>query len=381
MIYLDYNSTTPVANEVLQAMLPYFKDKFGNASSRTHQYGWMAKDGVETASDQICQLINCDPKEVVYTSGATESINLAMKGVFEIYKRKGNHIITAKTEHKAVLDCCDVLKKMGARITFLDVDQHGLIDTGQLKKEISDQTILVAIMYVNNETGIIQPIHEIANIVHGYQSIFMCDATQAFGKVPLDMETDRIDLMAFSAHKICGPKGVGGLYVRRKKPRVILAPQIVGGGHQRGLRSGTLNVPGIAGMGAAAELAENEMDQDALRIGVLRDQLETGLKHLTNVSFNGASGPRLYNTSNICFQGIRAEDIINTIKTTIAVSTGSACTSEDQTPSHVLSAMGLSETNAYSSVRFSLGKYTTEEDVKQAVRIISEGIKQKLSAT
>ncbi len=378
MIYLDYNATTIVAESVLNAMLPYFTDKYGNASSINHRAGWLAKDGIETATNQVCSLLNCDPKEIIYTSGATESINMAIRGVADIYKRKGNHIITCKTEHKAVLDVCAHLAKRGYRITYLDVDETGLIDLHELKKVISDQTILVCIMYVNNETGVIQPIDEIATIVHDYNSIFMSDATQAVGKIPIDLETDKIDLLAFSAHKFYGPKGVGGLYVRRKKPRVILSPLIEGGGHQRGLRSGTLNVPGIVGLGAACALAQQDMQADEARVATLRYLLEKSFSKLENTTINGVKSERLYNVSNICFKGIKSEDIINAIKTKICISTGSACTSEDQSPSHVLTAMGLSPEEAYSSLRFSLGKYTTEKEINETCNIIIEKVQALL---
>ncbi len=380
MIYLDNNATTQVDEFVLQEMLPYFSEKYGNASSITHQKGWQAKSGVETATERISQLLNCDTKELVYTSGATESINLAIKGVFEIYKRKGNHIITCKAEHKAVLDTCKVLEKKGARVTYLEVDKNGLIDLQQLRKVISDQTILVSIMYVNNETGVIQPIQEIAEIVHEHKSIFLSDATQAVGKLPIDLQEDRIDLMAFSGHKFYGPKGVGALYIRRKKPRVILSSIIEAGGHQRGLRSGTLNVPGIVGLGAACDLAHKEISGNSAHALRLRDHLETEFQKLPNVKINGQKSPRLFNTSNICFQGIKSEDIINAIKTKVALATGSACTSEDQQPSHVLTSMGLSERDAYSSLRFSLSKFNTQIDIDKTVDLISVRVKELINS-
>ncbi|MEZ5006811.1 MAG: cysteine desulfurase family protein [Chitinophagales bacterium] len=380
MIYLDYNATTPIDSEVLDDMLPFLKDKFGNASSITHQAGWLAKDGVETAIEQICSLLHCDSKEIVFTSGATESINMAIKGVFEIYKRKGNHIITCKTEHKAVLDVCASIEKKGGRVSYLNVDKNGLVDLEQLKKEISDQTILVSIMYVNNETGVIQPIDEIAKIVHEHNSIFMSDATQAVGKLPIDLENDRIDLMAFSAHKFYGPKGVGGLYIRRKKPRVILSPLIEGGGHQRGLRSGTLNVPGIVGLGAACELANKEMQANEEKVRRLRNLLESKFSFLPDVMFNGSGTNRLYNVSNICFKGVSSEQIINAVKSKVALSTGSACTSENQQPSHVLTAMGLSPSESHASLRFSLGKYTTELEIDDTAHLIIEKVKSVRSS-
>jgi cysteine desulfurase len=374
MIYLDNNSTTPVDEKVLEKMLPYFSQKFGNAASVTHSFGWLAKDGVATAIKQVAELLHCDEQEIVFTSGATESINLAIQGVFEIYKNKGNHIITCKTEHKAVLDTCQALEKKGARITYLEVDKNGLVNLDQLQKEISSSTILVSIMYANNETGCIQPIEKIAEITHMHGSIFMSDATQAVGKLPIDLNTLGIDLIPFSAHKFYGPKGVGGLYIRRKKPRVILAPTIFGGGHQRGLRSGTLNVPGIVGLGAACALAKDEMESKQKLVLGLRNQLEKGLLQLPNVSINSLNANRLYNTSNICFKDIAAVDLIRHLKNKIAVATGSACTAEDQNPSHVLSAMGLTEKEAFSAMRFSLGKYNTKEEIEATVGLVRESV-------
>lgn len=376
-VYLDYNATTPVDPSVLDQMLPYFTEKFGNAASNTHPAGWLAKDVVITANEQVCSLLNADPSEIIFTSGATESVNQAIKGVYRIYRRKGNHIITCKTEHNAVLDTCRRLEKEeGARITLLDTDSSGLIDLDQLKHHISDQTLLVCIMYVNNETGVIQPMAEIAEIVHASNSILLSDATQAVGKIPIDLAEDRIDLMAFSAHKFYGPKGVGGLYSRRRDPRVVLEPLIDGGGHQRGLRSGTLNVPGIVGLGTACELARSEMNNNSIRIGKLRDRLESALLELDGSRLNGSPENRLYNTSNICFSGCRSEDIIAGIKMKLAVSAGSACTSEKQEPSHVLQAMGLSPEDSFSSLRFSLGKFTTPNEIDAAIDIVSSRIKE-----
>jgi cysteine desulfurase len=374
MIYLDNNSTTAVDEKVLEKMLPYFSQKFGNAASVTHSFGWLAKDGVATAIKQVAELLHCDEQEIVFTSGATESINLAIQGVFEIYKNKGNHIITCKTEHKAVLDTCQALEKKGARITYLDADKNGLVNLDQLQKEISSSTILVSIMYANNETGCIQPIEKIAEITHIHGSIFMSDATQVVGKLPIDLNTLGIDLMPFSAHKFYGPKGVGGLYIRRKKPRVILAPTIFGGGHQRGLRSGTLNVPGIVGLGAACALAKDEMESKQKLVLGLRNQLEKGLLQLPYVSINSLNATRLYNTSNVCFKDIAAVDLIRHLKNKIAVATGSACTAEDQNPSHVLSAMGLTEKEAFSAIRFSLGKYNTKDEIEATIGFVREGV-------
>jgi cysteine desulfurase len=369
-IYLDYNATTPVDKRVLDTMLPYFTEKFGNASSRTHSFGWVADDAVKTARQQVADLINCLDQEIIFTSGATEAINLAIKGVWGNYQSKGKHIITVKTEHKAVLDTCKALEKKGVEITYLSVDREGLIDLDELKKALTPNTILVAVMYANNETGVIQPIKQIADLVHANNSIFMCDATQAVGKINVDVEDEHIDLMCLSAHKLYGPKGVGALYVRRKNPRVSLFPQIDGGGHERGLRSGTLNVTGIVGLGKACEIARQEMWEDAARISKLRTKLEQYLCDLPNVFINGSTKNRLFNTTNICFQNIRSESLINKIPT-IAVAMGSACTSAVAEPSHVLKAMGLSDEDSYSSIRFSLGKYTTDEEIKEVIEKIT----------
>jgi cysteine desulfurase len=374
-VYLDYNATTPVDRRVLETMLPYFSEKFGNASSRTHSFGWIAEDAVETARQQVANLINCLDQEIVFTSGATEAINLALKGVWDNYQIKGKHIITVKTEHKAVLDTCSALEKKGAKITYLDVDREGIIDLDGLKKALNAQTIVVAIMYANNETGVLQPISEIANLVHANNSILFCDATQAVGKINIDVQDEHIDIMCLSAHKFYGPKGVGALFVRRKDPRVSLFPQIDGGGHERGLRSGTLNVTGIVGLGKASEVAKLEMWENAVRISGLRTRLEQLLCELPDVFINGSIKNRLYTTTNICFQGIRSEELIKRIPH-IAVALGSACTSAIAEPSHVLKAMGLSNEDSYSSIRFSLGKDTTESDIKETIEQFTEAVKE-----
>lgn len=373
-IYLDYNATTPVDKRVLEAMLPYFTEKFGNAASRTHAFGWIAEDAVSTARKQVASLINCLEQEIIFTSGATEGINLAIKGVWENYHTKGDHIITAATEHKAVLDTCKALEKKGARVTYLTVNRDGLIDLDDLSKALTPQTILVSIMYANNETGVIQPISKIADLVHANNSIFMCDATQAVGKININVMEEHIDLMCLSAHKFYGPKGVGALYVRRKDPRVTLFPQLDGGGHERGLRSGTLNVTGIVGLGKACAIAKGEMWEDSARISRLRTRLEQLLGDLDDVHINGSTKHRLFNTTNIAFLKLRSESLINRIPQ-IAVAMGSACTSAIAEPSHVLKAMGLSDAASYSSIRFSLGKYTTLEEVDQTIEAISAVIK------
>jgi cysteine desulfurase len=374
-VYFDYNATTPVDKRVLETMLPYFTEKFGNAASRTHALGWVAEDAVATARKQVAELINCIEQEVIFTSGATEAINLAIKGVWENYQVKGNHIITVSTEHKAVLDTCKALERRGARITYLSVDREGLIDPEELCEALTPQTILVSIMYANNETGVIQPIRRIAEMVHANNSIFMCDATQVVGKINMDVMDEHIDLMCMSAHKFYGPKGTGALYVRRKDPRVSLFPLLDGGGHERGLRSGTLNVPGIVGLGKACEIARQEMWEDAARISRLRTKLEQQLCDLPDVYINGSTKHRLFNTTNIAFLKVRSETLINRIPD-IAVAMGSACTSAIAEPSHVLKAMGLSDAESYSSIRFSLGKYTTTEETDQAIERISTVVKQ-----
>lgn len=374
-VYLDNNATTPLDKRVLDAMMPYLTDKFGNASSKTHAFGWVSNEAVKVARIQVADLINCLEQEIVFTSGATEAVNLAIKGIWENYKSKGDHIITVKTEHKAVLDTCAALEKRGARVTYLSVDREGLIDLEELKSALTDKTILVSVMYVNNETGVMQPIKQIAELVHAAGSIFMCDASQAVGKISIDVEKDHIDLLCLSAHKFYGPKGVGALYIRRKGPRVILHPQIDGGGHERGIRSGTLNVPGIVGLGKACEISKVEMPEDAARISELRSHLERMLCSLPDVFVNGSKQHRLYNITNLCFQGIRSESLIGKIPH-IAVAMGSACTSALPEPSHVLKAMGLSDVDSYCSVRFSLGKTTSEEEISEVVKSVSSALKQ-----
>lgn len=356
-------------------MLPYFTETFGNASSRTHAFGWLADDAVKTARRQVAELINCLDQEIIFTSGATEAINLAIKGVWENYRTKGKHIITVRTEHKAVLDTCAALGKKGAELTYLPVNREGLIDPEELKNALRPDTILVAVMYANNETGVIQPVKQIAELVHANGSIFMCDATQAVGKMNMDVEDEHIDLLCISAHKMYGPKGVGALYVRRKAPRVSLFPQTDGGGHERGIRSGTLNVPGIVGLGKACEIAKAEMWDDAVRISKLRTRLEQFLCDLPGVFINGSTRHRLFTTTNICFPGIRSESLIGKLPH-IAVAMGSACTSAIAEPSHVLKAMGLNDEESYSSIRFSLGRYTTGEEIMETIERVTEAVKQ-----
>ncbi len=365
-IYLDNNATTPLDPRVLEAMLPYFTNKFGNAASRNHAFGWVAEEGVDYAREQVAKLIGCTEKEIIFTSGATEADNLGIKGVYEMYADKGNHIITATTEHKAVLDTCKHLEKQGARVTYLKVKEDGLIDLAELEAAMTPETILVCIMYGNNEIGVVQPIKEIAAITHKHGALFMTDATQAVGKIPVDVNADGIDLMAFSAHKMYGPKGVGALYVRRKNPRVKVTSQMDGGGHERGMRSGTLNVPGIVGLGKACELCRLEMDEEAKRLSALRDKLEAALTTMEESYVNGNTQHRLPHVANISFKYVEGEGLMMAMKD-LAVSSGSACTSASLEPSYVLKSLGLSDDLAHSSIRFGLGRFTTEEEVDYAI--------------
>lgn len=373
-IYLDYNATTPVDPRVLEVMLPYFTQVFGNPASRTHSFGWVAEEGVKIAREQVAQLIGAEPEEIISTSGATEACNLAIKGTYEAYASAGNHIITCATEHKAVLDSCQHLEKQGAQVTYLPVNQDGQIDPELLERSITEQTILIAIMYANNETGVLQPVTEIGAIAKKHGVLFFSDATQAVGKIPVNVQKDDIDLMAFSAHKFYGPKGVGGLYVRRRNPRVRLIAQQDGGGHERGRRSGTLNVPGIAGLGKACAIAAEEMVTDSKRMQELRDQLEHALMKIEGVSVNGKNAPRLPNVSNLTFSGVESEGLLLRLAKDIALSSGSACTSATLLPSYVLQAMGLDDQAAYHSLRISLGRFTTPEEVNYAVERIRESV-------
>ncbi len=372
-IYLDNNATTPMDPRVLEAMLPYFVQKFGNSASRNHAFGWVAEEAVDYAREQVAQLIGANEKEIIFTSGATESDNLALKGVFEMYQEKGNHIITMVTEHKAVLDACKHLEKLGARVTYLVPKSDGLIDLEQLVAAMSQETILVSIMYGNNEIGVIQPVKEIAKIAHSFGALFMTDATQAVGKIPVNVIEDGIDLLALSAHKMYGPKGVGALYVRRKNPRVKVTAQMDGGGHERGMRSGTLNVPGIVGLGKACELARLEMQQDAVRLSALRDKLEASLTQLEESYVNGNREHRLPHTANISFKYVEGEGLMMAMKD-LAVSSGSACTSASLEPSYVLKSLGLSDDLAHSSIRFGLGRFTTEAEVDHAIEVTKNAV-------
>ncbi len=374
LIYLDNNATTPTDPRVVDAMIPYFHQLHGNAASRNHPFGWAAEEAVDNARNQIADLISVDPREIIFTSGATESDNLALKGVYEMYSRKGNHIITLKTEHKAVLDSCKRIEKMGGEITYLDVNDKGLVNLEELEAAITDKTILVSIMFANNETGVIQPMKEIGDICAKKGVLFMSDATQAVGKIPVNPKELGIHLMAFTGHKMYGPKGVGVLFVNRKNPRVKVTAQIDGGGHERGMRSGTLNVPGIVGMGKACALAQAEMIDEAKRLSALRDKLETGLCQLEETYINGDVNNRMPHVTNISFKHVEGEGLMMTFNQNIGVSSGSACTSASLEPSYVLIALGLGDDLAHSSIRFSLGRFTTDEDIDLAIKQVSEGV-------
>lgn len=375
-IYLDNNATTPMDPRVLEAMLPFFTKHFGNAASSTHKFGWEAEAAVEYAREQVAELIGAEPKEIVFTSGATESDNLALNGIFETYAAKGNHIITVATEHKAVLDSCNHIEKKGGEITYLNVKADGLIDIHELENAITPHTILISIMYANNETGVIQPIKQISAIAKKHGILFFSDATQAAGKIPVNVMEDGIDTLSFSAHKLYGPKGVGALYVRRKNPRVKITAQIDGGGHERGMRSGTLNVPGIVGFGKACELCNIEMKIDAERMRTLRDRLENELVNLDGVAVNGNKLQRIPNTSNMSFKNTDSGGLIAGLSKNIALSSGSACTSATHSPSFVLKALGLSDEMALSSLRFGLGRFTTEEEIDFTIDQVKNAVLQ-----
>lgn len=373
-IYLDNNATTPCDPRVVEAMLPYFTEKFGNAASRNHSFGWVGEEAVDYAREQVAKLINASPKEIIFTSGATEADNLAIKGVYEMYASKGNHIITCTTEHKAVLDTCKHIEKIGGEVTYLPVNSEGLIDLEELEKAITDKTILIAIMYGNNEIGVIQPIREISAIARKHGVLFFTDGTQAVGKIPVDVQADGIDLMAFSGHKMYGPKGVGALYVRRKNPRVKVTAQMDGGGHERGMRSGTMNVPGIVGLGKACEICMNEMEEESKRLSAMRDRLENALKQVEESYVNGSVEHRLPHVSNISFKYVEGEGLMMGFNKNIALSSGSACTSASLEPSYVLKALGLGDDLAHSSLRFGLGRFTTDEQIDYTVNAITETV-------
>ena len=379
-IYLDYNATTPCDPRVVETMLPYFTENFGNAASSSHFFGWRAAEAVAIAREQVARLIGAETNEIIFSSGATESDNLALKGVVETFAGKGDlpagqagHIITTNVEHKAVLDTCKHLEKQGVEITYLKVGNDGLIDLDELRTAFRPTTILVAIMYANNEIGTVMPMKEISAIAKEKGVFLFTDATQAVGKIPVDVNENGIDLMAFSSHKMYGPKGVGALYVRRKDPRVKLAAQIDGGGHERGMRSGTLNVPGIVGFGKACEISMTEMKENSERIKKLRDKLEDALLHIEETQLNGSKENRLPHVANIGFKYVNGEALIGGL-TNIAVSSTSACSSASMQPSHVLKALGLSDELVSSSLRFSLGRFTTEEEIDYTIEQVTNTI-------
>jgi len=366
-IYMDNHATTPMDRRVLEAMLPYFTDKFGNAASRNHSFGWSAEEAVENARQQVASLINATAKEIIFTSGATESDNLMIKGVAEMYREKGNHIITQAIEHKAVLDTCKNLEKHGCEVTYLPVQKDGRVDPEDVRKAIKPTTILISIMYANNEIGVVNPIAEIGKLAKEHGIVFAVDGVQAVGKIPVDVQKDNIDLLAISAHKIYGPKGVGALYVRRRNPRVQLSAIIDGGGHERGMRSGTLNVPGIVGLGKACEVCQQEMAQEGERLRGLRDRLRKGLEaNLDEVFVNGSMEHRLPNNLNMSFAYVEGESLLMGIND-VAVSSGSACTSATLEPSYVLKALGVGEDLAHTSIRFGLGRFTTQQEVDYVI--------------
>jgi cysteine desulfurase len=375
MIYFDNNATTPTDPRVVDAMLPYFYEMPGNAASRNHPFGWQAEGAVDTAREQIADLLKVSSKEIIFTSGATEADNLALKGVYEMYARKGNHIITVSTEHKAVLDSCQKIEKMGGEVTYLSVGNDGLIDLAELEAAITDKTILISVMWANNETGVIQPMKEIGAICEKHGVLFMSDATQAVGKIPTYPKEVGVHLMAFTGHKMYGPKGVGVLYVSRKNPRVKVTAQMDGGGHERGMRSGTLNVPAIVGMGKAAAIAKEEMADEAIRLAALRDKLEKGLCEMEETYINGNVESRMPHVANISFKHVEGEGLMMTFNQNLAVSSGSACTSASLEPSYVLVALGLGDDLAHSSIRFSLGRFSTEEEVDLTIKALTAGVK------
>jgi cysteine desulfurase len=373
-IYMDNHATTPADPRVVDAMLPYFTEKFGNAASRNHAFGWTAEEAVEIARAQVAKLINASPKEIIFTSGATESNNLAIKGAAEMYREKGNHIITQVTEHKAVLDTCKRLEKYGYEVTYLPVQKDGRINLDDLRNAITPKTILISIMYANNEIGVVQPIEEIGKIAKEKGVLFHVDGVQAAGKIPVDVQRDGIDLLSISAHKIYGPKGVGALYVRRKNPRVQLSAIIDGGGHERGMRSGTLNVTGIIGLGKACELCQQEMAQETAKLSRLRDRLKDGImSKLDECYINGSMEHRLPHNINISFAFVEGESLLMGIND-VAVSSGSACTSATLEPSYVLKALGVGEDLAHTSIRFGIGRFNTEEEVDYVVGRVVETV-------
>jgi cysteine desulfurase len=375
-VYLDNNATTPLDPRVLEAMMPYLTEKFGNAASRNHSFGWEAEQAVEKAREQVAALLDADPREIIFASGATEGNNIAIKGIAAMHAERGKHIITQATEHKAVIDPCKYLEQHGFRVTFLGVDRCGRIDLNELADAISDETILVSIMHGNNEIGTLQPIAEIGKLCREREVFFHTDACQTFGKVPIDVSGMGIHLLTLSAHKICGPKGVGAMYVRRKNPRVRCEPVLHGGGHERGMRSGTLNVPGIVGLGRAAELCQQQMDSEAARLAALRDRLQDGIMtQLDEVYLNGHPTERTPTTLNLSFAYIEGESLMMSMKD-VAVSSGSACTSASLEPSYVLRALGIGDELAHSSIRFSVGRFNTADEIDYVVKTVVAAVKK-----
>lgn len=374
-VYLDHNATTPCHPQVVERMLPFFSQWFGNAASHTHSFGWQAREAVDIAREQVAGLLGAHEQEIIFTSGATEAVNLAIKGVYERYAGKGNHIITCVTEHHAVLDTCAHLEKKGARVTYLPVDTNGLVDIQAMEQAIGTDTILICIMAANNEIGTLQPIRDIGTLARSKGVLFFTDASQAIGKTPLHVEEDHIDLLALSAHKFYGPKGVGALYVRRRGPRVSLTPQIDGGGHERGMRSGTLNVPGIVGLGEACRLVAANREADIARLQPLRDELEQTLLAMEGCVLNGHPVQRLPHMTNISFAGVDGNALLTRLTRHIALSSGSACTSATPEPSYVLKAIGRSDELAHSALRMALGNSTTSGEIKYAIDQITEAVR------
>lgn len=372
-VYLDYNATTPVDPRVLEQMLPFFTEHYGNASSKGHAFGWAAAEAVKQAREEVAHVIGADPEEIYFTGGATESLNMAIKGVATTYSRKGRHIVTVQTEHKGVLNACKALEREGYTVTYLSVGPDGLIDLDDLGNALTDETILVAVMWANNETGVIQPIPEIASLVRAHGILLLTDATQAFGKIPVNVQY--ADLLTCTAHKLYGPKGIGALYVRRRNPRVRLLPLIDGGSQENGLRAGTLNVPGIVGLGAASAIAKSSLEEEGQRLAGLRDGLEKMLaKEVPNLKINGAAADRLPHVSSISFPGIPSAHLVTSLRD-LAMSTGSACSTGTGNPSHVLKAMGLSDDEAFATLRISLGRFTTKEEIEFAADQIISAVK------
>ena len=371
-IYLDYNATTPCDPQVVEAMLPFFSQHFGNAASKTHAHGWYAEEAVAQAREPVAELIGASPSEIIFTSGATESINLAIQGIAEKHATKGKHVITITTEHKAVLDVCDYLQTQGYTVTVLPVNKEGMIDLDQLQSAIQEDTILIAAMYANNETGVLHPVAAIGAIARKRSIPFFCDATQAVGKIPVDVNHDHIDMMAFSGHKMYGPKGVGALYVRKKDPKIDISPLFYGGGHEIKLRSGTLNVPGIVGLGKAAALCKLGMQEEAVRLRSYRDIFWNAIKDISGVRWNGQQENALSHVANICFDLPGGDNLIKLLTKHVSVSSGSACSSAIVAPSHVLKAMGLTDDQAHASIRFSMGRFTTAEEVEIVVKNLGE---------